>query len=1284
MRKTKLLFLLVVLLQSTRLLVAQDNSAALKTSCETDLSATWCIDNNSTQNIGQLEQPGDLDNKTISSSLVSNDVSLLESDESSEAHITTVDDYGAFLNAVATTTDVHELYHSRTANQLMKKAKEDGHWNFFAVDEEEDKPMLGLTKLDAMRFCNWVENRCLTRKDAGEKAITSTEVGSYELRGDEVVSTNSKARYHLAKNEENQNGETIFAITTQPDDVMPFQISPLMMLGREGLVKNKGKGDKDTNKWHNSSYPHYEHEDDSENRSSLASRGDLSQGDGIAEREEHNSNSNAVLKLENLRNFIANPLQNSERGNIGISLRKIIIAVVIAANMIIGGHAAPEPLRLEDFRRAAIDHPIATRFIIREEENRNFIQPQEAVVDDSSNRQENIKITAALRKALESEYSEQVVERLFPSSISSYEFITSLDAKKLNDIFEGHCEKFEKLEKKDEELSKMERAIYEFAIADRQETDMICKAQHWGNRFGETTIPVLGVTLKEYSDPIQDSYKEWDLSNIADRTRKIAEALKPPVSKLVEGSNDIFGNPLDSAWNNWANPVVERDLTTLFTKLHNLRSPKLVAQIDTQGRKDPCWATTIAASAWRERMRQSEELLKELKEEGNAKGKSDKKIFFESMDFKTAEVQVEADRAAWMAVGLGRIAQEIQNKAQVVGKTEIQPNFTIVESSCAPVSVTWSQFNEIVQSLNSETAPEDIDIFSKFRKMESIIPVLKRLISNLNACSQAMEVQQYRYRNYPLPIDCNADELTSDAIKVAKEANKIACAIVEPIIMPIPRPDVTINSFLGGLVCAPLHPVLIIPCGMASGVGVDIMYTNMENAGKFFLPIIANTTKKLTEITELASLICRPEEASLSAHIAQEIVRIAKEISEVEELSKVDLVMAYNKTQDEYRKAIEQMKKDADTYIFCESNNMMWEENSETYISCENEVLWENQRKKLAANLVRLNLECKLQEMEAKLSGNKELAQGYFQIQQKLEQATKKISQPLSFWTTIYNVVNEASLFQSEGITQKYRLQAAEAIKAGKSELANGYQQAAETSKHASELFKSAVVLESRFNLKTAISDKLKGESWQKKADYQAKMAEATEIGKSKLAEGYRKAVMILEQQLAWQPSFGQSFYAEDIQLSIKFLQQQANYQVKAAEASEAGIIRLAEGYQEAVEILKESAELFKKSILVENTLLTSSRLLYQKSGGSLEKKAYYHVKEVEAAEAGKSKLANGYQQAAGTSERASKMFKKAAILISTWKLPNEKEMYSYSGEHLQKKADYQAKEAEAIEAREE
>ena len=97
-------------------------------------------------------------------------------EEPSKVHIITVGEYHAFSKATEISNDTNII-----------------------GDENKKNPMLGLTKLDAMRFCNWVENGCLTKKEAGDKAIASTETGSYVLQGEELISINPTAMWHLPK-----------------------------------------------------------------------------------------------------------------------------------------------------------------------------------------------------------------------------------------------------------------------------------------------------------------------------------------------------------------------------------------------------------------------------------------------------------------------------------------------------------------------------------------------------------------------------------------------------------------------------------------------------------------------------------------------------------------------------------------------------------------------------------------------------------------------------------------------------------------------------------------------------------------------------------------------------------------------------------------------------------------------------------------------------------------------------------------------------------------------------
>jgi len=136
--------------------------------------------------------------------------------------------YCSFLKDEAAKDDTHGLYNDAMNNQIVCEVEEQIH-DYFVAQGEEEQAMLYLTDLDAMRYCNWLENKehLLNSND-----ITDTETGVYELVNDQLMFTNLDAHYHLADHNE---GETIFSIVEEP---IASKASPLMMFRRVFLENN--------------------------------------------------------------------------------------------------------------------------------------------------------------------------------------------------------------------------------------------------------------------------------------------------------------------------------------------------------------------------------------------------------------------------------------------------------------------------------------------------------------------------------------------------------------------------------------------------------------------------------------------------------------------------------------------------------------------------------------------------------------------------------------------------------------------------------------------------------------------------------------------------------------------------------------------------------------------------------------------------------------------------------------------------------------------------------------
>ena len=144
---------------------------------------------------------------------------------SDEPHFLTVQEYVACLSSVATTEDLHQLYGAeKMSGEILKTVSfedQQPHFTYLIVDSIDlQSPMLGLTKLDAMRCCNWIE----TSLPSNDSLAPSTEVGSYILHEDGTFEVNHQAQLHLI---DHNNGT--FEIVSSATKAT----TPLMMWGAE-------------------------------------------------------------------------------------------------------------------------------------------------------------------------------------------------------------------------------------------------------------------------------------------------------------------------------------------------------------------------------------------------------------------------------------------------------------------------------------------------------------------------------------------------------------------------------------------------------------------------------------------------------------------------------------------------------------------------------------------------------------------------------------------------------------------------------------------------------------------------------------------------------------------------------------------------------------------------------------------------------------------------------------------------------------------------------------------
>lgn len=213
------------------------------------------------------------------------------SDEAIEIHDIRISEYVFMLNAIASQSDEYNLYDRK---QLGKEIVVQENPFSLRVQSQvlyvaangvdPDSSLVGLTEMQAMRYCNWVEQGS---KTSLPEALSTTETGSYDLIGAEIV-VNQRAQHHVAADVENSGYFIITTYLSNGEKAIPFEqeTSPLMMFFGGEHNEKKGIVDQDPNKSHVPVDSHHEHEDNLGNRSSLVGRGSISQG--VQEKETEN------------------------------------------------------------------------------------------------------------------------------------------------------------------------------------------------------------------------------------------------------------------------------------------------------------------------------------------------------------------------------------------------------------------------------------------------------------------------------------------------------------------------------------------------------------------------------------------------------------------------------------------------------------------------------------------------------------------------------------------------------------------------------------------------------------------------------------------------------------------------------------------------------------------------------------------------------------------------------------------------------------------------------------
>lgn len=112
----------------------------------------------------------------------------------------TASEYCTFLNAVAA-SDPHHLYDEKMAADLeggcILRSGVVGSYHYDLLIRKQNTPISFLSPLDAMRYCNWLENASIA---SSENIDGATEHGSYELQDDQLISMKPDAIYLIENN----------------------------------------------------------------------------------------------------------------------------------------------------------------------------------------------------------------------------------------------------------------------------------------------------------------------------------------------------------------------------------------------------------------------------------------------------------------------------------------------------------------------------------------------------------------------------------------------------------------------------------------------------------------------------------------------------------------------------------------------------------------------------------------------------------------------------------------------------------------------------------------------------------------------------------------------------------------------------------------------------------------------------------------------------------------------------------------------------------------------------
>ena len=187
---------------------------------------------------------------------------------------------------------------------------------------------------------------------------------------------------------------------------------------------------------------------------------------------------------------------------------------------------------------------------------------------------------------------------------------------------------------------------------------------------------------------------------------------------------------------------------------------------------------------------------------------------------------------------------------------------------------------------------------------------------------------------------------------------------------------------------------------------------------------------------------------------------------------------------------------------------------------------------------------------------------------------------------------------------------------------------------------------------------------------YRLQEEEAQEAEKTALVEGYRGAAEISQKAADAKKlsveryTAGQEGEAHNWAYQGESLQLKAHYQAKALEAEEVEERPLATGYLEAVEFSQKSVDALQLSMKRNAKGKTDEAMSWELQGGAFRAMANYKVKALEAQKAGDKELAAGYQKIVEICQRATDALELSAKRNAKGKI-DEAVSWSQQGQYL-------------------